>query len=428
MKAVYRILVMVNLAFLLALSLSLMVLLEQGRDDVIREQKAMVPVVEALLVAGLPRESWQQLGDSLRHVRLYRPGETPEPHAGVAPDWFVGLFRHPSGVSQLALTASGGERLLLVADDSDEIGEVWDSSLQMAGVFLLAMLVSNLAIFWGVNRGIRPLALVNQALRAIETGEYGTRLKPSGVLEVDQLAGYVNDMATALQQAEADNRQLTRSLMRVQEQERAALARELHDDLGQYMTAIRTQAWLIPYQQHNPEQLRLLSEQVVNGCDAVQTGFRRIIHNLYPVVLEQLGLASAIEELAGQLSDTHGLDIELELDLPVGMQESAVAHIYRLIQEALNNVIRHAHATRILVSIETDGGFLRLSIADNGRGVSGQLLPGVGLRSMKERCQLLGGQWQIHPSPLASTGIEVSACLPLANIAGMENDENSAGR
>lgn len=431
MTAVVRILLMVNLAFTMALGLGLVVLLEQGRDDVVREQRAMIPVIEALLVSGLPLDSIEQLGGSLRHVRLYHAGEIPDYH-GEAPLWFADLFRHPSGVQQLALTASGGNKLVLMADDSDEIGEVWDSGLHLLWVFLAAMLVSSLAIYWGVSRGIRPLMRVNLALRSIQDGDFGTRVHPCGVLEVDQLAGYLNDMAAALQQAETDNRLLTRSLMSVQEQERAALARELHDDLGQYVTAIRTQAWMMPLQQQNPQRLQQLSEQVISGCDAVQTGFRRIVHNLYPVLLEQLGLKAALEELTSQFAHTWQLQIDLQIDISGVLQDAPAAHLYRLIQEALTNIVRHAEASQVLIRLLPEQPYLLIEVVDNGRGNADEMIlchgSGIGLRSMQERCRLLGGECSVLPSSIAETGVGIRARIPLVNILRSEQHENFAGR
>lgn len=424
MKAVVRILLMVNLAFLLALGLSLLVLLEQGRDDVAREQRAMVPVIEALLVSGLPRETIEQLGNSLRHVRV---GNQPHPAAKDVPAVFVDLFRQNTERRELALTASGGQKLVLVVDDLDEITEVWDSTLQVLWVFLAAMLVSNLAIYSGVSHGIRPLSRVNAALRAIQSGNYQIRVGVSGVYEVDQLSGYLNDMAGALQQAEQENRNLTRTLMAVQEQERGALARELHDDLGQYVTAIRTQAWMMPLQQQHPERLQQLSEQVIAGCDAVQTGFRRIVNNLYPVLLEQLGLQAALEELANQFADTWALDVDLQIELPDELNEAAAAHLYRLVQEALTNVIRHARAQRARVILAVRDDVLLLEIADDGQGSVEQLqsanATGIGLRSMRERCQLLNGQLRLMPSPLVAdgqTGIAIVAEIPLGFVTQEE--------
>lgn len=430
MNAVARILLMINLAFLLALSVSMIALLQQGREDVVREQQAMRPVVEALIESGKTREILELMGSSLRHVRLQEEGRDFEPLPSVVlstvddsdpPSWFVDWLDHPRGYS-LSLTESGGRSLTLIADDSDEIAEVWDSATQLFWLYLVSALVCNLGIFWGVRAGVRPLGQILAALEQVRQGDYQIRLGRYGIPEVNAIACHFNEMATELERAEQENRHLTRTLMQVQERERAALARELHDDLGQQVTGIRAQGYLIPYQQQNPEQLAHISEQIVAASDAIDQGFRRIIHNLYPVQLEQLGLRAALTDMLSELEIRTGIVCQVQDDAqewPPWTQETAT-QIYRLLQEALNNAARHSGATRITVSLLSLQDQYQLTITDNGHGISPDTDTGFGIRSMQERCYALGGDLMLENSDTG--GVMVQVHLPLVTDQRTEGE------
>lgn len=433
MNAVARILLMVNLAFLLALSVSMIALLQQGREDVVREQQAMRPVVEALIESGKTREILELVGGSLRHIRLQEEGALPEQAASSSslddsppPAWFVDWLDHPRGYS-LSLTESGGRSLTLIADDSDEIAEVWDSATQLFWLFLGSALVCNLGIFWGVRAGVQPLGQILAALEQVRQGDYQTRLGHYGIPEVNAIASHFNEMATELERAEQANRHLTRTLMQVQEQERAALARELHDDLGQQVTGIRAQGYLIPYQQQQPEQLAHISEQIVAASDAIDQGFRRIIHNLYPVQLEQLGLRAALTDMLTELEMRTGIVCQLQdedQEWPPWSLEAAT-HIYRLLQEALNNAAKHSGADRIRVDLLKTADGYRLTITDNGQGLAPDSHSGFGIRSMQERCYALGGSLILDNH--REGGMTVQVNLPHLPVMGGTVVEHTLG-
>ena len=419
MNAVSRILLMINVAFAIALTVSMVALLEQGREDVLREQQAMRPVVEALIESGKTREILTLVGGSLRHMRLQENGQDipasdldgTETH-DLPPGWFVQWLDHPDRGYSLSLTESGGRSLTLVPDDSDEIAEVWDSARQLFWLFIGSALVSNLAIFFGVRAGIRPLEQILAALEQVQHGDFQARLGRYGIPEVNAIASHFNDMASELEKSERENQYLTQTLMQVQEQERAALARELHDGLGQQVTGIRAQGYLIPYQQDNPDQLATISEQIVTACDAIDQGFRRIIHNLYPVQLEQLGLRAAVSDMMAGLEVRTGVACQIadnDCEWPEWSLDSAT-QIYRLLQEALNNAVRHADATHVVVTLKEVPLGYQISVEDNGQGFQTQTQTGFGIRSMKERCRALGGKLVVSPN--TAGGVEVRACLP----------------
>ncbi|WP_028292618.1 HAMP domain-containing sensor histidine kinase [Oceanobacter kriegii] len=417
MSVIARILLMVNGAFVLALAASLFGLLQQGREDVIREQQAMKPVVEALIQSGKPQELLDLVGSNLRHVRLLQHPHEPDFEEGSetrVPNWFEHLFDHPDRGYQLAFTGSRGERRILVPDDSDEISEVWESATGLFWLFIATAVLANLAIYWGVRLGLRPLADFVNALDQLERGELQTRLGGYALPEARQVAQHFNHMAMALEQARHENQQLAQRVMEIQETERAALARELHDDLGQQVTGMRAQAFVVPMISDDEERLQQTAQRLLDGCDAIQAGFRRMIHQLYPVVLEQLGFRAALDELLQGIEQAFDVRCVLlgECQQEPPLEQSA--HMYRLVQEAVHNAVRHGKAGHIEVVLTeksdsragaSDQTLSNIAIIDDGEGQA-RIVPGFGIRSMQERARLLHAQLTIDS--VVGTGTQVT--------------------
>lgn len=416
MSVLSRILLWVNITFLAALFLSLALLMRQGREDLQHEQLAMKPVVETLIATGKAPELLALVGTSLRHVRVLELA--PEPSQ--VPEWFQAFFRHSDQAYQLAFTGSDGSRFTLAPDDSDEIEEVWQSALALFWLFVLGGMLTNLAIWLGVRSGLRSLTDILSALDAVEKGDLDTRLGRYSLPEANAVAAHFNDMADALEQTQGENRQLTRELMTIRENERAALARDLHDGLGQYLTGLRAQTWMIPLKAGDKTGLEELAFQIGSTCEALDQGFRHLIRSQYPVALEQTGLKAAVSEL---LKEVVAAQQQIALTVsgngwdnwPLATQ----AHLYRLIQEALNNSVRHADPSRINIGFSLVEEGALLVIEDDGRGK----LPfkkGFGLKSMNERALMLGGTFQIGVSSLnganKGSGTAVSVKLPKPDL------------
>lgn len=194
------------------------------------------------------------------------------------------------------------------------------------------------------------------------------------------------------------------------EEERRHIARELHDELGQRLTALKMElSGLLPQAPH--ERIELLLEMVDDTMAAV----RRIASNLRPMMLDDLGLNAAIEWLAHDASHRIGVEVELHLD-EIRQPISAVASIalYRMVQEALTNVARHARATAVRIEIQQQAGELVLTVEDNGVGFPAQPAQpdhSLGLMGIRERAQMLGGRAEIGPA--AGGGAQVVVRIPL---------------
>lgn len=207
----------------------------------------------------------------------------------------------------------------------------------------------------------------------------------------------------------ADLQRARERLVVMREEERRRIRRDLHDELG---PALASQTLKIgsarSLLRRDPEAADVLLRNLETDTKAVLENIRRLVHNLRPPALDELGLLRAIEQSAPRHQD-----LKITFDLPSELPELAAAvevAVYRVVQEALVNIVRHAHAKRATVAINVDSGF-RLTITDDGQGMPAHHRSGVGLRSMRDRAEELGGVFRIHSTQGIGTTIEVR--LPL---------------
>ncbi|HEY6866904.1 MAG TPA: sensor histidine kinase [Candidatus Eisenbacteria bacterium] len=208
----------------------------------------------------------------------------------------------------------------------------------------------------------------------------------------------------ALEARAAQLEQITRLLLRAQEDERRRIARELHDEAGQVLTAVKIELDL--------DGRREASEMVARALAQV----RDLSNLLRPTVLDDLGLIPALQSLCEDFTRRTHIDAALEADdptRPFSPEEEVV--VYRVVQEALTNVARHAEATRARVRLAMEHGRTRLIVEDNGRGVSGELTPHLGLLGMRERVTALGGSVTIGGEP--GSGFRLEALIPAGSAA-----------
>jgi two-component system, NarL family, sensor histidine kinase UhpB len=222
-----------------------------------------------------------------------------------------------------------------------------------------------------------------------------------------------------------DHRRLAQQYVQFQESERKALARELHDELGQYLNAIKTDAVAIQTKSLSQETpIARGAGAIVAHCDHLQAIVRGLIGRLRPVGLDVLGLRAALEHLledAQRRAPEHQMSIALEGELDE-LDEDTSLTIYRLAQEGLTNIARHAAARSISVSVIRKGpriqdrDVVEIALMDDGRGadLTKQTL-GLGLRGMRERVEMLQGELQVTSAP--GCGFRIVACLPVARTA-----------
>ena len=230
----------------------------------------------------------------------------------------------------------------------------------------------------------------------------------------------------ALENSQNQLRALASRMQSAREDERASVAREIHDELGQVLTALKLNLdWLerkIGQSEGNPSINRLLDRVVATGeiVDTAISGVQRIATDLRPEILNHIGLPEALTQEAAQFQARSGIPCRLELPSSGAelLPETATA-IFRIFQEALTNIARHAQASSIRASLRADGRQITLEVEDNGRGIAVEALldaRSMGLLGMRERATALGGEVAI--TPCTPHGTRVLLRLPLPAPSG----------
>jgi two-component system sensor histidine kinase UhpB len=359
---------------------------------------------------------------------LYRSPPSVYKQGRAAPAWFTGLVQPPVQGREIRL--AGGGRLSVQADPSRAILDGWDDLVALSTLAALALVVINGLVFWLVSQALQPFPAIVQGLQRLQRGEYGARLPLLPGREAARIGAAVNQVAAAIEeQVQArlrafeterrlqESRDLVRQIEHHRETERRELARELHDELGQSVTAIRSLAKLL--EQRLPagdgpgrEAAALIGAEAARLYD----GMHGLIPRLTPMALESLGLADALAELVrGVRQRQPEVAIHLAVPaLPEDIDPAAALAAYRVVQEALNNALRHSGARRIDIAVALRGARLTVSVCDDGCGLSeGWEGAGrYGLLGLRERVSALGGECGAQRR--LEGGTRVQAVLPLA--------------
>ncbi|MFR0690688.1 ATP-binding protein [Enterobacterales bacterium AE_CKDN230030158-1A_HGKHYDSX7] len=412
MSALWRINLLVGLFFGLLAAVSLAVLLHQGNEDVRREMEAARGVLDYLREAALrdPQSLDPDLTAGLRHVRVHWLDRSTGPEPSGLEGWLASRL-YPDLPAPTVLRLSDGRQVQLSLDPRDEIDEVRDSLVQLLALFGVALLASLLAIRWAVRGGLRVVEQLQGALADVARGQLQVRLPDHSLPEAQRLAQGFNGMAANLEQARAENAELTRALLAVQERERQQLAQALHDDIGQYLAGIRAQVFLLRSLESRDGIGFVTLDRLEQHCQGLNDSFRALVRDLYPVVLERVSLEEALRLHIQQWQASQGVACRLRLDELPALPTAAKAHLYRLLQEALTNVARHAGAEHVRVVLRRRRGRLYLWVRDDGRGCNGLPRAGIGLRSMRERARCLGGELHLRRRP--GGGLALRLWMPL---------------
>lgn len=233
---------------------------------------------------------------------------------------------------------------------------------------------------------------------------------------------------TALKASREELRALSANLQHVREEEKQRIARELHDDLGQQLTALKMALSSVENALHGElavadpavrERLLTQIQGMRRLIDATVASVRRIAADLRPVMLDDLGLVPAIEWLVNDFTSRYGIPVETQLQHgDTRFSPDAATTLFRIVQEALTNVARHAEATLVTLTISVERGECILRVSDNGRGEADRVTPegskSFGLLGMRERAHMLGGQVSIDSS--IGQGFSVTVTFPLKAV------------
>ncbi|MCP5143559.1 MAG: sensor histidine kinase [Gammaproteobacteria bacterium] len=334
----------------------------------------------------------------------------------VAPGWFRRLVT-PAANQQRAVIGAARAIGVTVSPEA-EINEAWSEFRTLLSVILVFAVLTTALVFGGIRRGLRPLAGIIDGLVEIGRGNYAARLTRPGLPELRRVVDHVNGIATDLEQARQHALSLARRNLQIQEEERSYLARELHDELGQSLSAIKAVAVYIDQRaRHADLELAASARTIADITNDVFGIVRRMMHRLKPAALSKHGLVPALEQLVDDWNARQSeVFCSLELKRVAGSAgESTAVALYRVVQEALTNVVRHANAQRVTVTLDIPPQeSLSLIIEDDGCGfdVRGQAA-GFGLAGIRERVLAAGGRCTLTTAPTKGTRIEVVIARPV---------------
>jgi len=413
-------------AFAVLLVLFGLVWQQDVREDARAEQQATMQLVTFLLSLSEP-VSEHSLAQALaagqfRHVKLQLATDAPQA-VQPAPVGPAGLFQQWLGLSVEGVSTQriqvGTQTLLISADPDSELQEKLSNSLRVL-LMLLAFCAACLALTWfAVHHALSPVKEINAGLVRLAAGEAQAQLPAFALREFAAIAQVMDQLADKLSRARESQQRLTRQLMEVQDKERRELAAELHDEFGQSLTAISaTAAYIERHALHTPiETLRVCAHEIGNESRRISGHVRQMLTRLRPYGLEDSGIREALQELVvgwqARLPDRQ-VDCAIAplpaVSAPVGLA------LYRCLQEALTNAVRHSGADRIDVRAAVRGSWIELTVTDNGGGRAEALSTRAsgGLLGLRERVAMVGGQFKI--SDRTGGGVILHASLPFTNL------------
>jgi len=379
--------------------------------------------------------------ESTRHlnIELYRtddslgskPGHlsaTEIPITAYAPAWFIQLvkpapveFRHVVDEPGIPYT-----EILIKADPSDEISEAWAETRGVLGLLVVFVVLANVLVYITLGRGLAPLETILKGLEGIERGDYKLRLPAFNLPELARLSEKFNHMAAVLNRSREENRFLTQRSLAIQENERRNLAYELHDELGQSITAIKAVAVSIE-KQSNKDAATIYESAgtIIRVSNRMYDVARNMMRRLRPPSLDELGLITTLQDMIDDWNARHQ-EIFCYFSFTGDMSEldeEINISLYRIVQEGLTNIVKHAQANtvKIFISVsETISSDVKnshhkhviLTMEDDGYGFdTDSVRPGLGLLGMRERAEALNGTLTIVSKPGA--GLKIKVLIPL---------------
>ncbi|MEO7052327.1 MAG: sensor histidine kinase [Rhodanobacter sp.] len=365
------------------------------------------------------------LRDSSGRV-AYRSPPSPYKAGRDAPGWYSALVAPAPMHNELRLADSV---LDIEANASRSVLDGWDETVRLLQVGVVVMLLGNLLVFWLVRRATRPFQAIVRGLEDMQGGIYRTRLPEFKSAEAGAIARAFNRTAQAVGDSVDARREATEAKLRLEqsrdlaavvqdriEDERRQIARELHDETGQSITAIKSMALSLTRRTTGcDDEARDAAQLIADTAGKLYASMHDLIPRLSPQTLDNLELGEAIEErVIAWRRQQPQMEFALKLgNLPAGLGESYALAAYRIVQESVTNALRHAQARRIEITLESDPHALYVDVRDDGRGLAPDWQqPGhYGVRGMRERARMLGGDVQIEN--IETGGVRTHARLPL---------------
>lgn len=427
-----RLSLIVSMLFLAGMALGLAFLLGNARQRVAEEMQSAATLAQQLLGAvlqdsNLSRDAAAQADllqalraiGAVRHLELTVSGDKPVSMAAlaspavdssVAPLWFVYLVQAPLVAYEVPL-GGGGSQILIRTNPADEIGEVWQETRSFIVLLLFVLLLLNGLLYFILGRWLAPVSAIVAGLEGVEHGDFSGSIPEASLPELKVIAEKLNQLTRVLRDSQAENERLSRHSLLIQEEERRHLARELHDELGQSISAIKAIAFSLGQRVSQDADAVEGAARIGSICNSLSGHVRSMTGRLRPALLDELGLVAALQVMIDEWNRNHSesfCSFRASGSFQA-LDDEARIGLYRIVQEALTNVAKHAGAERVSVLLREGQGQYCLQISDDGRGFdAAKVQQGMGLGSIRERCQALGGKLSLQAAPDAGVRIELS--------------------
>jgi signal transduction histidine kinase len=334
-------------------------------------------------------------GDAIRYRKPDASPEKPKIRLTTdgVPAWFVSLLRIPNLATAHPITI-GQQRagdILFVPDLTPDLVEKWLGFLAIVLSGSVLLVLAAISAYLTTTMALRPLEQLGAGLARMQQGDYDSAIPLLGPPEIRQSCEEANQLARKLKRLAQDNRSMLRKIVSLEDDERRELANELHDELGPLLFAIRANAIALSGSSVDPEAP---AHRLIEAAEAVQHASRRILEGLSPLYLEELGLERSIQTL---LQNAHTslptVTTSAELDPRLDSLDHLLSQtIYRVIQEAVTNVIKHAQATTLSVVAAMRDQAVTIEVSDDGIGFPDNVSLGRGLTGMSDRSRALDGK------------------------------------
>ncbi|TVO53190.1 sensor histidine kinase [Denitromonas halophila] len=382
-------------------------------------------IVQQLAAVGRVRANTLEVHDASGALRYRSPAPTYKAGRD-APAWFAALLT-PDFAPRVITGPNLHIRLL--PDASRSVLDAWDNAIAAAGWALAILILLGVAVRRAIDRALAPLTEFETALAHTGDGRFDIRLPRQRSLELDRLAERYNQMASQLAASLDQNARLeedqafARAVTARLEEERRQLARELHDEFGQGITAVRAITGAIAQKSRDDAGLHGNAQAILAMTGQMQDGVRAILERLrQPGADTPARLDDALTAYCAHWRNCYpAVDLQLGLaPLPATLDASFSLTVLRLVQEALTNVARHANAHHVSVRLDASTTGLALTIADDGRGFDPATPTGrLGLTGMRERLAARHGRLHIAATPGAGTTLSIH--LPWPSTAMGQN-------
>ncbi|MFN3622487.1 MAG: ATP-binding protein [Hyphomicrobium sp.] len=333
-----------------------------------------------------------------------------------APGWLVSLLAAPPKQAAVDLPDVFDRfgTVVLQTDPRNEVAEVWSDVWLTLSVLTIFCALVLAFIYWTLATTIRPLQSLTAAFARVGDGDYRGRLNERGPLELVRLSQSFNQMVERLARSEAQNKRLQQQLTTVQDEERADLARDLHDEIGPLLFAADVDAVAIEQlakageYESIPHRVGIIREAI----GRMQRHVRDILGRLRSAMLLDVGLAHAIDNLVA-FWRSHRPKLVFQVDVPEeSFGELIDGTVYRVVQESISNAVRHGSPTTIVIEVASNAdGSIDIRVTDDGCGLKNGGGRGLGIVGMRERVSTLGGSLEVS-NRRDGHGVVVSAHLP----------------